>query len=97
MKIKEQQCQTDLIATDARLRGVKVLSYNQMILEKQQDLATLSDLIRKHGIMDTKAKKDLETQIQQMTQQIREWLTDAGFKDMTKDYAVTVLIEEIKT
>ena len=97
MKIKEQQCQTDLIATDARLRGVKVLSYNQMILEKQQDLATLTDLLRKNGIMDTKAKKDLETQIQQMTQQIREWLTDAGLKDMTKDYAVTVLIEEIKT
>jgi Asp-tRNA(Asn)/Glu-tRNA(Gln) amidotransferase B subunit len=97
MKITQQQCQTDMIATDARLRGVKVLSYNQMILEKQQDLATLSDLIRKHGIMDTKAKKDLEAQIQQMGSQINEWLREVGFKDMTKDYAVTVLIEEIKT
>lgn len=97
MKIKQQQCQTDLIATDARLRGVQVLSYNQMILEKQQDLDTLKDLTRKHGIMDNRATKDLETQIQQMTSQLRDWLREAGLKDMTKDYAVTVLIEEIKT
>jgi len=97
MKITQQQCQSDLIATDALLRGVAVISYNKDILDKQQDLDTLADLVRKHGIMDNKATKDLETQIQQMSSQVREWVKQAGFKDMTKDYAITVLVEEIKT
>ena len=91
--IKETQCQTDLLRTEAALRGVQFIDYNQMILSRQQDLDTLRELTRKHGLMDAKSIKDLESRINTMESQIREWLTELGIKSMTGDYAVTILIE----
>ena len=41
MMISETQCQTDILRTEAALRGVQFIDYNQMILSRQQDLDTL--------------------------------------------------------
>ena len=68
-----------------------------MILEKQQDLETLRELSRKHGLMDAKSVKELESKITAMEMQVRDWLSEAGITKLNKDYAITVLIEEIKT
>jgi hypothetical protein len=95
MNISETQCQTDLLRTEAALRGVQFIDYNQMILSRQQDLDTLRELTRRHGLTDAKSIKELENKINTMEMQIREWLRELGIKSMIGDYAVTILIEQV--
>ena len=94
MNISETQCQTDILRTEAALRGVQFIDYNKMILSRQQDLDTLRELTRRHGLQDAKSIKDLEGRINSMEMQIREWLRELGIKSMIGDYAVTILIEQ---
>ena len=94
---KTAQNQTELVVTDALLRGVKTVNYNALINRKQQDLKSLKELLRNNGLMENKAIKDLENQISTMQQQAREWMTEAGFTDRMNDYKITILVEDIKT
>ena len=94
---KTAQNQTEMVITDALLRGVKTVDYNALINRKQQDLKTLRELLRNNGLMENKAIKDLENQIGTMQQQAREWMTEAGFTDRMNDYKITILVEDIKT
>jgi Na+/phosphate symporter len=95
MMISETQCQTDILRTEAALRGVQFIDYNQMIQNQQQDLDTLREITRRQGLMDAKSIKELENKINTMEMQIREWLKELGIKSMLGDYAVTILIEQV--
>lgn len=97
MNINQTECQTDRIKTDALLRGVKVIDYNQLILDMQKDLDTLRELTSKHGLLDTKMCKDMESKIHIMERQCIDWLDQAGITHKHRDYAITILIEEVKT
>ena len=95
MMISETQCQTDILRTEAALRGVQFIDYNQMIQNQQQDLDTLREITRRQGLLDAKSIKELENKINTMEMQIREWLRELGIKSMMGDYAVTILIEQV--
>ena len=95
MNRSETQCQTDILRTEAALRGVQFIDYNQMIQNQQQDLDTLREITRRQGLLDAKSIKELENKINTMEMQIREWLRELGIKSMMGDYAVTILIEQV--
>ena len=95
MKIKQTECHSDRIRTDAVLRGVRFIDYGQLITETSADLEQLRKMHKKHGLQDIKSIKELENKLESQELLIREWILKAGFKHRTRDYVVTILVEEI--
>lgn len=94
-EIVAQECQTDKIITEAGLRGIKVIGYNEQILALKQDLEELRAILRRNDIKQPKAVEDLEGKIHAMEQQARAWISSVDFT-LAGDYAITILIEEVK-
>jgi hypothetical protein len=97
MQIDQTECQTDKIKTDAILRGVRVIDYNAQINELQNDLEQLRALNKKHNIKDVKGTTELMNKLEIMETQVIDWVKQAGFKLASQDYAITILVEQIKT
>ena len=96
MKIAQSECQSDLVRTDAALRGVKVIDYGQLIQEAKDDLEQLRQMHRKHNLKDSKSVAEMMTRLENMELLAREWISLVGYEHRhSKDYAVTILVEEI--
>ena len=63
MKIKQTECHSDRIRTDAVLRGVRFIDYGQLITETSEDLEQLRKMHKKHGLQDIKSIKELENKL----------------------------------
>jgi hypothetical protein len=96
MQIDQTQCHTDRIKTDAALRGVHFIDYNEKILELQVDLEQMRAMHKKHGLKEPKSIHELISKLETMETQVRDWVEQAGFKNTSRNYAVTILIEEVK-
>lgn len=95
-EIREQPCHTDQILTDAGLRGVRHISWQSQQLQVREAIATLQSIIKQFGVSKdgTGMLKELQALDARMTQQAIEWITQVGWQPH-KDYAITILIEEV--
>lgn len=93
---EKQPYQTDYITTEARLRGLRTLSFNQQILKKQRDLAQLTELLTRHNIQNSSSVIELKQQLDAMNDQVRKWLELVNFDNLDSDYVVTIVLEEVK-
>jgi hypothetical protein len=94
MQIKQTECNSDKIKTDAALRGVRFIDYNRMIAETARDLEQLREMHKKYDIKDVKSIAEMSNRLESQERLIREWILQAGFEHLHRDYAVTILIEE---
>jgi hypothetical protein len=97
MEITQTECHSDKVKTDAVLRGVKFIDYNKLILEAQYDLEQMRAMHKKHNIKDVKSIGEMTTRLETMELLVREWVTQAGYANQHRVYAITILVEEIKT
>ena len=92
----QRDCQTDKIITDAMLRDVKVIDYNKIILDRQQDLESLREILKRNGLSQDKNLKELESAIHALEKQATEWIQSVGLQPH-RDVAITILLEEVKS
>jgi hypothetical protein len=95
MQINQTKCNSDKIKTDAILRGVRVIDYNQVIAETADDLEQLRKMHKKHAIKDVKSITEMSDKLERQEKLVIEWIAQAGFEHLHRDYAVTILVEEI--
>jgi hypothetical protein len=95
MEIKQTECQSDKVKTDAALRGVKFIDYNQLIQEAKDDLEQLRQMHKKHNLKDNKSVAEMMTRLETMELLVRDWISQAGYEHLHRGYAVTILVEEI--
>lgn len=97
MEITQIECESDKVKTDAVLRGVKFIDYNKLIEEAQDDLEQLRQMHKKHNLKDVKSIGEMTTRLETMELLVRDWISQAGYTNLHRVYAITILVEEIKT
>lgn len=83
----------DSIITHAVLKEVRVLDYNKFIKEKDDDLEQLRIILKRQNITDSKAYKELETEISNLQKQANGWVKQVGLKEHRVN-RIVILIEE---
>ena len=83
------------IITHAVLKEIKVVDYNQIIAEKEKDLADLQAILNRQNIKDGKTWRQLQDEIESLQNQAKDWVKKAKLQTHL-DYKIVILIEEIK-
>jgi hypothetical protein len=84
----------DSIITHAVLKEVKVVDYNQLIAEKQNDLDQLIAILDRQNIKEPKAWRQLQSEIEGLRVQANDWVMKAKLKPH-RNHKIVILIEEM--
>jgi hypothetical protein len=104
---ESRECHTDLIITDAELRGVRHISWGDLMRETDQEVERI---FSEYHDRDHYPQRLAELQNQQhlLREQARKWVQQVGFEpdqpdprgwtkpDPTHSYAITILVEQVQ-
>ena len=94
--IKIQDSATDKVVTDATLRGIRHLDYNQRIQQACTDKETIQELQRRQGLISPQMIKEMENKIATLESNARDYIQEVGFNWADDaDYAITILVERL--
>ena len=94
--IKIQDSETDKVVTDAALRGIRHMDYNQRIQQAYTDKEQLQELQRRQGLNSPQMIKEMDNRIATLESNARDWIVEAGFSWADNaDYAITILVERL--